>query len=78
MGPKFRIIDSYKNFYDVQNISKEDNHLYSIEDTRGHYAELGYNQTTGIWTETWNRATVPAFIYDLNEVGALIQKALGF
>ena len=76
MGPKFQIIDSNNVRYSVQNITNEGHRLYSINNLNGHYAEISYNGA--VWTEMWNSAFIPPFVYDLHLIGNLIKDHEGF
>ena len=47
-------------------------HLYSLEDTKGNYAEISFDGEK--WTERWNNSFLPKFVYDMAEIGNLIQE----
>ena len=72
MSTKFRVVDSKGKKYTIEKMTPFSEHVYSIKDNKGHYAEISYADEE--WTEKWNNSFVPKFEYDIAELGNLIQE----
>ena len=76
MPTKFRVTDSRNKKYTIDRLPPLTDHIYSVKDSKGHYAEIKFDGQK--WTERWNNAFVTKFDYDVVEIGNLIQEHFDF
>lgn len=72
MFTKFRFTDSKNKKYTIEKMPLTTEHIYLIRDTKGHYSEIKFDG------EKWNNSFLPKYVYDISEIGNLIQEHYDF